>query len=156
MARRSPNFRITFFGLISLAMAMGIGRFAFTPLLPMMLQEGLVSIIDGGWLASAHFLGYRLGAVLVTRIPCPPKMMLRLSVLTSGVSTVAMGVTEEFAVWLFLRWLCGVASAWALVLVSHYYVKHLAPITAGRNYRAGCSQASARAFWSPGLAVSSS
>lgn len=126
MARRSPNFRTTYFGLISLAMAMGIGRFAFTPLLPMMLQEGLVSIIDGGWLASAHFLGYWLGAVLVTRIPCPPKMMLRLSVLTIGVSTVAMGVTEEFAVWLFLRWLCGVASAWTLVLVSHYYVKHLA------------------------------
>ena len=126
MSPQSSIFRITLVGLVSLALAMGIGRFAFTPLLPMMREDGLVSITDGGLLASVHFLGYWLGAVFATKIPCPPKMMLRVSLLVIGVGTVGMGVTDDFTVWLILRWLSGVCSAWTLVLVSNYYVKHLA------------------------------
>ncbi len=126
MSPQSSIFRITLVGLVSLALAMGIGRFAFTPLLPMMQEDGLVSIMDGGFLASIHFLGYWLGAVFATKIPCPPKMMLRLSLLAIGAGTVGMGVTDDFTVWLILRWICGVCSAWTLVLVSNYYVKYLA------------------------------
>ena len=126
MPAPSPIFRITFIGLVSLALAMGIGRFAFTPLLPMMRADGLVSITDGGFLASIHFLGYLLGAVVVAKIPCPPRMMLRLSLLAIAGGTLAMGVTDNFTVWLILRWLCGVCSAWTLVLVGNYYVKYLA------------------------------
>ncbi len=126
MSPPSSIFRITLVGLVSLALAMGIGRFAFTPLLPMMRADGLVSITDGGLLASVHFLGYWLGAVFAAKIPCSPKMMLRVSLLVIGVGTVGMGVTDDFTVWLILRWLSGVCSAWTLVLVSNYYVKHLA------------------------------
>ncbi len=120
------NFRIALVGMVSLALAMGIGRFAFTPLLPMMREDGLVSITDGGLLASVHFLGYWLGAVSAAKIPCPPKTLLRLSLLAIGAGTWGMGVTDDFTVWLIWRWLSGVCSAWTLVLVSNYYVKHLA------------------------------
>lgn len=126
MSPQSSIFRITLVGLVSLALAMGIGRFAFTPLLPMMREDGLVSITDGGWLASVHFLGYWLGAVFAAKIPYPPKTMLRFSLLAIGVGTVGMGVTDDFTVWLILRWLNGVCSVLVLVLVSNYYVKHLA------------------------------
>ncbi len=44
MSPQSSIFRITLVGLVSLALAMGIGRFAFTPLLPMMQEDGLASI----------------------------------------------------------------------------------------------------------------
>ena len=50
-------------GLVSLALAMGIGRFAFTPLLPMMLHDGVVDLPGASWLATANYLGYWLGAV---------------------------------------------------------------------------------------------
>ncbi len=120
------NFRIALVGLVSLALAMGIGRFAFTPLLPMMREDGLVSIADGGLLASVHFLGYWLGAVIAAKVSLPPKTMLRLSLLVIGVGTLGMGVTDDFTVWLILRWLNGVCSVWVLLLVSNYYVKHLA------------------------------
>ncbi len=120
------NFRIALVGLVSLALAMGIGRFAFTPLLPMMREDGLVSIADGGLLASVHFLGYWLGAVLAAKVSFPPKTMLRLSLLVIGAGTLGMGVTDDFTVWFILRWLNGVCSVWVLVLVSNYYVKHLA------------------------------
>ena len=67
-------------GLVSLAVAMGIGRFAFTPLLPMMLHDGVLDLAAGSWLASANYLGYLVGAVLCTLQPwiwrgcrrCPP------------------------------------------------------------------------------------
>ena len=120
------NFRIALVGLVLLALAMGIGRFAFTPVLPMMLEDGLVSISDGGLLASVHFLGYWLGAVIAAKVSFPPKAMLRFSLLVIGVGTMGMGMTDDFTVWFILRWLNGVCSVWVLVLVSNYYVKHLA------------------------------
>ncbi|MCH7831891.1 MAG: phage major capsid protein [Proteobacteria bacterium] len=126
MPPHSSIFRITLVGLVSLALAMGIGRFAFTPLLPMMREDGLVSITDGGLLASVHFLGYWLGAVLAVKIPYAPRTTLRVSLLAIGVGTLGMGVTDDFTVWLILRWLSGVCSAWTLVLVSNYYIRHLA------------------------------
>ena len=52
-------------GLVALAVAMGIGRFAFTPILPMMQEDAGVSIAMGGWLASLNYLGYLLGALSV-------------------------------------------------------------------------------------------
>ena len=126
MPQQSSIFRNTLVGLVSLALAMGIGRFAFTPLLPMMREDGLLSITDGGILASVHFLGYWLGAVLATKIPYAPRTTLRMSLLAISVATVGMGMTDEFTVWLIFRWISGLCSAWTLVLVSNYYVKHLA------------------------------
>ena len=70
--------RITLIGLFSLALAVGIGRFAFTPLLPMMRADGLIDITGGGWLASAHFLGYLIGALSAAVVPCPPRLLLPL------------------------------------------------------------------------------
>ena len=104
---------------------MGIGRFAFTPLLPMMKEDGLASISDGGVLASVHFLGYWLGAVSAARLPLAPRTTLRVSLLAIGAGTLGMGVTDDFSVWLILRWLNGVCSAWSLVLISNFHVKYL-------------------------------
>ena len=120
--------RISVVGLVSLAIAMGIGRFAFTPLLPLMQDDGLVSINDGGILASVHFLGYWLGAVFATRLRYAPKFTLRLSLITIGICTLGMGVTDSLSIWLVLRWLSGVCSAFALVLVSNYYIKLLTDV----------------------------
>ena len=56
-------------GLVALAVAMGIGRFAFTPILPMMLHDGVVDLHAASWLASANYIGYLVGAVLCTLQP---------------------------------------------------------------------------------------
>ncbi len=104
---------------------MGIGRFAYTPLLPMMQNDGLVSIENGGLLASVHFLGYWLGAVYAAKLPYSPKSILRFSLLAIGISTLGMGVTDSFVIWSILRWLAGLCSAFTLVLVSNFYIKHL-------------------------------
>ena len=72
----SPTLRLALTGFMILVFAMGVGRFAFTPLLPMMQADGLLSVRDGGYLASVHFIGYAMGAVLSWRLNAPPKTVL--------------------------------------------------------------------------------
>ena len=67
-APRAPSsaLAIALAGLVSLAVAMGIGRFAFTPLLPMMLAERTVTLAGASLLASANYFGYLVGALVCT------------------------------------------------------------------------------------------
>ena len=53
----------------ALAAAMGRGQFAFTPLLPMMLSDGVITLVDGSWLATANYVGYLLGRWPAWRCP---------------------------------------------------------------------------------------
>jgi predicted MFS family arabinose efflux permease len=126
MPAHDPVLRITLIGLVALALAMGIGRFAFTPMLPLMQDDGLLGVSSGGLLASCHFLGYLMGAMSAARVRLAPRFMLQLSLLLIGIGTLGMGLTDSYAAWLVLRWVSGVCSAWVLVLISNYYVKALA------------------------------
>ncbi len=55
-------------GIASLMVAMGIGRFAFTPVLPMMMDHSLFSAEGAGYLAASNYLGYLIGALVLTLI----------------------------------------------------------------------------------------
>ena len=109
---------VAFAGLAALAVAMGIGRFAFTPILPMMQDDAGLSTAGGGWLASANYAGYLAGALLAIRLPLSPAAAIRTGLVFISVSTVAMGLHNGFAYWLALRAVAGVASAWVMVFVS--------------------------------------
>jgi hypothetical protein len=116
-------------GLVALAVAMGIGRFAFTPILPLMLRDGLVDLPAGSWLASANYLGYLVGALGCTLQPwaaerlvraglaLPPldaPRLVRFALATTIVLTGAMALPWP-VLWPVLRFLAGVASAMAMV-----------------------------------------
>ena len=114
--------------MVSLAVAMGIGRFAFTPLLPMMLADGVVDLAQASWLASANYLGYLLGAVLCTlhpwfwaRFTGLPHFsyvaLVRAGLMATGVLTLAMALPFPGA-WPLLRFAAGVTSALVFVFVS--------------------------------------
>lgn len=113
-------------GFLILALAMGIGRFVFTPILPMMRDDGLLTVSQGGLLASAHFLGYLMGAVSAAWISVSPRSLMRFALIAIAAATLAMGFDAGYGVWLVLRWLAGVCSAWVLILVGSHYVKFLA------------------------------
>ncbi len=57
--RLSPVFA----GILALAAAMGIGRFAYTPILPAMLDAGGLDTAAVGVFASANYAGYLAGAL---------------------------------------------------------------------------------------------
>jgi MFS family permease len=122
-------------GLIALAIAMGIGRFAFTPLLPLMQAESGLSLQAGGWLASANYAGYLAGALAAARLAVRPVPAIVTGLLAIAATTSAMGVTDTLAVWLLLRTAAGVASAFVLVHVSAWSLHKLA--AAGRPQLGG-------------------
>src|SRR2546422_3327079 len=86
--------RIALAGLAALAVAMGIGRFAFTPLLPMMQADSGLSLTAGGWLASANYLGYFLGALSAGFFVRSP-LLIRTGLLAIAATTLAMGFTHQ-------------------------------------------------------------
>jgi len=107
---------------------MGIGRFAFTPILPMMQQDAGLSVAEGGWLASANYTGYLLGALWATAMRVRPVTAIRGGLVGIGLVTLGMGLTHGFAVWVILRGLAGIASAWVLIHVSAWCLARLAPL----------------------------
>ncbi|MGH8457219.1 MAG: YbfB/YjiJ family MFS transporter, partial [Stenotrophobium sp.] len=113
-------------GLAALAIAMGVGRFAFTPLLPMMRADAGLSLAAAGWLASANYLGYLLGALTAARLPA--SVAIRGGLLLIAAVTFGMGIGQDFIFWLALRLLAGIASAWVLVQVSAWALERLAQL----------------------------
>lgn len=112
--------------MVCLAVAMGLGRFAFTPMLPIMLQEGKLDLQGGGVLASLNYLGYFLGALSCAALRATPARMVRGGLLATAVLLLGMGLLQGFAAWGLLRMAAGVASAWAFVFASGWGLRRVA------------------------------
>src|SRR5213595_1894797 len=83
-------------GLAALAVAIGIGRFAFTPILPMMQEDSALSVAGAGWLASANYAGYFIGALSAIGLRLPSSFAIRAGLVVIGLSTLAMGLEHSF------------------------------------------------------------
>lgn len=112
-------------GLVALAVAMGIGRFAFTPILPMMQEDAGISVSEGAWLASANYVGYLLGAFAAMRGEVGQRFAIRFGLVAIALTTLGMACTRDFGAWVVLRALPGFASAWVLVYVSAWALERL-------------------------------
>ncbi|MGZ5893701.1 MAG: YbfB/YjiJ family MFS transporter, partial [Caldimonas sp.] len=120
--------RIALAGLAALAVAMGVGRFAFTPILPMMLRDGGFDLPRASWLASTNYLGYLVGALLCTFDPWLRRRVgmhnaadgpaqVRRGLAATALLTLAMAPPWP-AAWPALRFAAGVVSAYVLVYSS--------------------------------------
>ena len=71
-------------GIVVLAVAMGIGRFAFTPLMPLMMRDGTLSAVGGAeWVAAANYGGYLVGALTASWFSSNPRAVLCWACLAS-------------------------------------------------------------------------
>jgi MFS family permease len=134
---RKP-WQIAAAGMVSLAVAMGIGRFAFTPLLPMMLAEGTLTLPQASWLASANYLGYLLGALLCMLQPWVWRQLgiaakpnatalVQGGLVATAMLTLGMALPWTGA-WPTLRFCAGVASAIVFVYTSGWCLAQLAQL----------------------------
>ena len=87
---RKQGLAIAAAGLAALAVAMGVGRFAFTPILPMMQQDQGLSVAGGAWLASANYLGYLVGALWAGAARVQASNAIRAGLAAIAASTLAM------------------------------------------------------------------
>jgi predicted MFS family arabinose efflux permease len=107
-------------GLAAMAAAIGIGRFVYTPILPLMVRDLGMTSASAGVLASANFAGYLAGALLAatSAVAGSRRRWLLASLTLSALSTAAMGLVSSLPAFLLLRFVGGVASAFALVFAS--------------------------------------
>lgn len=118
--------------MLALVVAMGIGRFVYTPILPMMIEEIGLSASQAGVIASSNFAGYLLGAVIAaTSLLKGSRRVWMLAALSaSAVTTILMAWTDGYLQFLLLRFAAGVFSAWVLVFASALIIGQL--VAAGR------------------------
>ncbi len=114
----------------ALAVALGIGRFAFTPLLPLMLKSGALDIREGGWLASSNYAGYLIGALSCAAIRIEHGRLVRCGLAATVALMLAMGCIETFWMWGVLRFIAGAVSAWTFVFASQWGLRRLGELNA--------------------------
>ena len=114
------RWRVVAQGAAALAVSMGIGRFAYTPILPLMHAEAGLSAPAGSALATANYLGYLAGALLAIFVPALVRSALVYRAgLATVIATVAlMAVTQSHAAWFALRLVAGAASALVFVIAA--------------------------------------
>ncbi|MFE2546749.1 YbfB/YjiJ family MFS transporter [Actinacidiphila glaucinigra] len=102
----------------ALAAAMGVGRFVYTPILPLMHAQARLTAGAGAHLATANYVGYLVGALAGTFLPRLTRSaaILRGSLLLLVASLAAMPLTRTTAVWLVLRGVAGAVSATVFVI----------------------------------------
>ncbi len=115
-------------GMLGLVVAMGIGRFVFTPILPLMQRDLAMSNTVAGWLAGLNYLGYLIGAIACSVSPdlLRSRVIAGGSLLLSLVTTLFMGLTVSVFWWGLMRFGGGVASAILFIIISAEVTEALA------------------------------
>ncbi|WP_153543020.1 YbfB/YjiJ family MFS transporter [Streptomyces sp. RB17] len=106
---------------------MGVGRFVYTPILPLMHTQAGLAAGAGANLATANYVGYLVGALAGTFVPrlVRSAVVLRGSLLALVASLAAMPLTHSTTLWLLFRLGAGVFSALIFVIAASSLLSHL-------------------------------
>jgi len=115
-------------GIFALVIAMGIGRFSYTVILPYMQEAFEFSQATAGYLATSNYLGYLVGAWVAGRLPIGNKriLFLQITLVISILTTAFMGFTNVIIIWYLLRFISGVVSAFIFVVITSLILDQLA------------------------------
>ncbi len=115
-------------GAAALGAAMGIGRFAYTPILPLMTTQAAITPAAAGQLATANYVGYLAGALAATASARLTRSAVawRASLLTLVATLAAMPFASGGAEWVALRTVAGFTSAVVFVIAVTSMLDHLA------------------------------
>ena len=118
----SPRQRVILAGICALILTVGIARFAYTPFLPIMLNETSLDKLSGGWLATFNYIGYLSGVVLISFLSSLQTKFLfyRVNLVLAVLSTVLMAVTTDMVLWSILRFIAGLSSTAGIILAAGF------------------------------------
>jgi len=143
--RNIGPFAVAATGLVAMAQGVSLGRFVFTPMLPMMLSDGSLTLSEGGALATANYVGYLAGALLCLWVRTDAARMVRVALVFAILLTVAMAIPGDLILWLAWRGLAGICCAFVMVFTTAWSQQRLAEL--GRPELAGMM------FCGPGIGV---
>lgn len=107
-------------GMAAMLLTVGIARFAYTPMLPLMQAQTGMSPFVGGLLATVNYAGYMTGALIASTISDARRRYLvyRVGLIAGVIGTLGMGLTTQVWAWLLLRYIAGVGGASGMLLAS--------------------------------------
>lgn len=110
--------KVFFGGVCALALTMGISRFTYTPLLPIMQSETLLGVASGGWLATIHYFGYLFGVLTTLKIVSlrSRESFYFFGLLMSVLSTYMMALAENFLLWSIARFIAGFSGSAGIII----------------------------------------
>jgi len=117
-------------GIFCLVLTMGIARFSYTPMIPIMFEQVGLSKVLAGWLATINYMGYMSGALTATLVSSlvVKDRLYRLGLVLAVVTTFMMGVSTEPWVWGLSRFLAGFGTAAGLLigagLMLNWLIRH--------------------------------
>jgi len=117
---KAARIKVLCAGVFSLILVMGVARFAYTPLLPIMIKQAGLSTTGAGWLAAINYAGYLSGVLIASLISDAmlKDRLYRFGMVLAVLSTALMAVSTDFYVWGFSRFLAGLSTAAGLMLGS--------------------------------------
>lgn len=120
MTSQLERIKVLSAGILSLVLTLGIARFAYTPLLPLMQQQAGLGVSAAGGLAAINYFGYFCGAVIaaMTSNMVIKDRLYRIGLIVAVLTTGGMGLTENLWLWSVLRFFAGLSSAAGLLLGS--------------------------------------
>lgn len=127
MSNQLSKFQAYTAGICSLIVTAGIARFSYTPMLPILQSSTGLSEAEGGWLATANYLGYLFGVLLAASLHnVQHKYYLhRLYLLLSVVTSVAMAATTDVWAWALLRLIAGTCTSGGMIIASGLILRWL-------------------------------
>ncbi len=117
-------------GICSLILVVGVARFSYTPLLPLMQQQTGLGVAAAAWLAAINYAGYLSGAIIASLISdlVLKDRLYRIGMVLGIVSTVAMGLTTDVTLWALSRYVAGLSSAAGMLLgtglILNWLIRH--------------------------------
>lgn len=120
MGQSTTRIKVLLAGVFSQILCIGIARFAYTPLLPVMQNQTWIGDAEGGWLAAINYVGYMLGALIAASVSDLrfKDKLYRIGLLTGIATTAAMALTENMLLWSILRFFSGLSSACSMLIAS--------------------------------------
>ncbi len=146
-------------GIFSLILVLGVARFAYTPMLPLMQQQAGLGVAAGGWLAAFNYAGYLSGAIAASLISdlVLKDRLYRIGLVLAVASTAMMGITDNVVLWAASRFIAGLSSAAGLLLgtglIMNWLIRHNHRSELGIHFSgiglgiAGCAQVVAIMSW---------
>ena len=118
-AQANP-LKVMIAGFFSLILTMGVARFSYTPLLPVMMDQTFLNNFSGGWLATINYIGYMSGALIAASISDLKlkDTLYRIGLIVAVLSTIGMALAENYILWAIMRFLAGLSSAAGLLIGS--------------------------------------
>ncbi|MEM5473781.1 YbfB/YjiJ family MFS transporter [Hoeflea sp. AS60] len=113
-------------GAIAMAVAMGLGRFFYTPVLPAMMAGLGLGPSEAGWIASANYVGYLLGAVLAAYgwAEGIERKVALTGLVATALLLLAIGLSSNVMILAAIRFLAGLASAFVMIFTSAIVLSH--------------------------------